>query len=107
MFNIYTIYQQPVLMIIVLLLISVWALIWKGLGLWSAARNKQKGWYLAILILNTMGLLPIIYLIWFKPKVEKKEEIVLEEPVEKELAKTTVKKTNKKVVKKPVKKKNK
>ena len=68
MLQIYDLYQKPQLFIIGLILISVWMLIWKGFALWHSAKNKQKGWFIAILILNTLGLLPIIYLIWFKPK---------------------------------------
>ena len=49
-----------------LIVIMIWEVIWKGIGLWHSAQNKQKGWFVAILILNTLGLLPIIYLLWFK-----------------------------------------
>lgn len=65
-------YQLSGMMMFGLILVSIWSLIWEGLGLWHSAQNRQKGWFLAILILNTLGLLPIIYLIWFKQK-EKTE----------------------------------
>lgn len=49
--------------------ISLWELYWKGRGCWYAARNKQLGWFIAILVLNTIGLLPILYLgLWQKKK---------------------------------------
>lgn len=51
---------------ILLVVLAVWELIWKGLALWRAARQNQSGWYLAILILNTVGILPIIYLLLHK-----------------------------------------
>jgi len=41
----------------------VWTLIWKGLALYKSGKNEQKGWFITMLILNTMGILPIIYLI--------------------------------------------
>ena len=41
----------------------IWELIWKMIALWRAARNDQKGWFIAIGILNTLGILPIIYLL--------------------------------------------
>jgi hypothetical protein len=48
----------------VLLVIDViWELVWKGLALWKAGKNNQKVWYVAILIINSVGLLPIIYLL--------------------------------------------
>jgi hypothetical protein len=40
-----------------------WAIVWKGLALWRAARLKQVGWYIALLIINTVGIFEIIYLI--------------------------------------------
>lgn len=43
-------------------LFVLWTLIWKGLALWHAARRGEKGWFIALLIINTMGILEIIYL---------------------------------------------
>ncbi|MDO8656719.1 MAG: DUF5652 family protein [Nanoarchaeota archaeon] len=70
-------YQQPVWFLFVLILLGVWDLIWKGIGLWHAAKHNQRGWFIALLFINLVGLLPIIYLIWFKPKeAEQKNEHV-------------------------------
>ena len=44
------------------LLVMVWSLAWKGLALWRAAGRKDKWWFIALLIINTMGILEIIYL---------------------------------------------
>lgn len=52
----------------VFLLFGIWSLVWKGLGLWRAAQNKQKYWFVAILILNTIGVLEILYLFVFSKK---------------------------------------
>lgn len=41
----------------------IWAFFWKGWALWRAARLKQTGWYIALLIINTVGIFEIIYLI--------------------------------------------
>ncbi len=64
----YTLYQQPAWTAAGILLLAVWTLVWKGIALWFAGKNQQKAWFIVMLILNTAGLLPIIYLIWFKPK---------------------------------------
>ncbi|MCX7779020.1 MAG: DUF5652 family protein [Patescibacteria group bacterium] len=42
--------------------IMIWVLIWKGLALWRAARNNQQIWFVILLIVNTLGLLEILYL---------------------------------------------
>lgn len=50
---------------VVIYTVILWSLMWKGLALWRAARLQQKNWFIAILILNTLGLLEIIYLFRF------------------------------------------
>lgn len=39
-----------------------WSLFWKGLALWHAARRRQPWWFVVMLILNTAGILEIVYL---------------------------------------------
>lgn len=41
----------------------IWELLWKGFALWRAAQRRQKGWFIALLVLNTLGILPILYLL--------------------------------------------
>lgn len=45
----------------VLVVLIIWSLIWKGLALWKAARLGSKPWFVVLLIVNTLGLLEIIY----------------------------------------------
>jgi len=66
-------YQQPIVLTTVLCLLVLWEMFWKGLALWFSAKNKQKAWFIVLLIFNTVGILAIIYLLFFKPK-EKREE---------------------------------
>lgn len=37
-------------------------LVLKGFALWRAAQNKQKYWFIALLLINSIGILPLIYL---------------------------------------------
>jgi hypothetical protein len=48
--------------------ISLWELIWKGFALYRAGKKQQPVWFVLILILNTIGILPIIYLIISREK---------------------------------------
>lgn len=43
-------------------LLVVWSLFWKGLGLWHSASRKQGWWFLAMLLINSLGILEIVYL---------------------------------------------
>lgn len=44
-----------------ILLVSFWDLLWKGLALWKAARKNDRAWFAALLLINSLGLLPIFY----------------------------------------------
>jgi hypothetical protein len=54
----------------ILIIIGIWDLTWKGLALWKASQNKQQNWFVAILIINTIGILPIVYLKFFQKKLK-------------------------------------
>jgi hypothetical protein len=41
---------------------AVWSLFWKGLALWHAARREQGWWFIVLLLVNTLGILEIVYL---------------------------------------------
>jgi hypothetical protein len=41
----------------------LWDFIWKGIALWKAARNNQLAWFVCIAVFNTIGILPIIYIL--------------------------------------------
>lgn len=43
----------------------LWTLVWKGLALWKAGRQNQAGWFVALLLINTLGILEILYIYWF------------------------------------------
>lgn len=53
---------------VVILLISVWTLFWKGIALWRSAQAKQKYWFIVILLLNIFGIVEIVYLFKFAKK---------------------------------------
>ncbi len=52
--------------LVVLVLIILWSLPWKGVALWKAARNNQPAWFVALIIINTVGILEITYLFFFQ-----------------------------------------
>ena len=59
-------------------LIIIWELIWKMFALWKSARNGQKKWFASILLLNTIGILPIVYLILEKRKEKQSKATITE-----------------------------
>ena len=47
---------------IILVLLVIWEVYWKGHALWIAAQKEDKNFFIAILIINSVGILPIYYL---------------------------------------------
>lgn len=47
-------------------ILIVWAFVWKAIALWHAGRNGQRIWFVALLLVNTLGVLEILYLKWFQ-----------------------------------------
>ena len=49
-------------------LVVVWSMAWKGVALWRTGRNAHLGWFIALFIINSLGILPIIYIFAFSRK---------------------------------------
>jgi hypothetical protein len=67
----YTISHAVIAIIAVL---AIWEIVWKGMALWRAGRNRQLGWFVAMLILNTVGILEIVYILFFQKKSGSKAD---------------------------------
>ncbi|MFA6536456.1 MAG: DUF5652 family protein [Candidatus Paceibacterota bacterium] len=57
-----------------LILSIVWVLPWKGYALWMAAKRNDTKWFVAILILNTLAILEIIYIFFVVRRDKNKSE---------------------------------
>jgi len=71
--------------------IFVWSFIWKLLALWKSARKSNVAWFIILALLNTVGILEILYIYIFSeiPKNKNKNS-----------AKKSKRKTKKKASKK-------
>ena len=49
-------------MTILIILLVLWDLYWKAHALWMAAQNNDKKFFIALLVVNSVGILPIYYL---------------------------------------------
>ena len=45
-----------------IIFLVLWSVVWKGLALWHAGRRGQYWWFVILLVVNTAGILEIIYL---------------------------------------------
>jgi len=55
-----------------IIILMLWEAIWKAIALWKAGRNNQIAWFVCIFIFNTIGILPIIYIFFFRKNKPKK-----------------------------------
>ena len=66
-------------------LVTIWTLVWTLLALWKAARKKHIAWFIVMGILNTMGILEILYIYLFSKikKPKKKSKTLIKKKVTK------------------------
>ncbi len=50
------------------ILLAIWSIIWKGIALWKSAQNSNKVWFIIMLVVNTVGILEIIYIFFVSKK---------------------------------------
>lgn len=54
-----------------LVIILIWSLVWKGLALWKSSRKNSPIWFVILLVVNTLGILEILYLFIFSELKKK------------------------------------
>ena len=54
--------------LILVLILILWVLPWKGYALWTASKNNHKWYFIALLVINTLGLFEIIYIFFIAKK---------------------------------------
>jgi len=48
--------------------IVLWTIPWKGVALWKASHREEKWWFIVLLVINTLGILEILYIFVFSKK---------------------------------------
>jgi len=51
------------LIVVAAILAALWDGVWKLIAMWKSARRNQLGWYICLAVFNTLGILPILYLL--------------------------------------------
>ncbi len=49
-----------------IVVVLAWTIVIKGFALWHAARGNDKIWFIFLLVANTLGVVEVIYLVWFR-----------------------------------------
>lgn len=54
--------ELPLSFNILILVLVLWTIPWKLYAAWTACKHNHKKWFVALIILNTVGILEIFYL---------------------------------------------
>lgn len=60
---------------LLVLILALWSIPWKGWALWIAAKNTHKWWFIALLVINTVAILDIIYIFAIGRPALKKDRV--------------------------------
>lgn len=55
-----------VVFVIAIILLAIWDGVWKLIAMWKSARHNQLAWFICLAIFNTVGILPILYILYFQ-----------------------------------------
>jgi len=63
--NIGDIYNLIGAQLVLFVAIMIWSSIWKYIALWKAGRNNSLVWFIVFALVNTCGILEILYIFIF------------------------------------------
>ena len=76
--------------IYLLAIIMIWSFAWKLSALWKSARRRSLFWFIVIALVNTVGILEILYIFWFSEnshlkmtRTKLKQEASVKKPAKK------------------------
>ena len=52
----------------IIIILIIWETVWKLIALWKTGRNKHLAWFICIALINTIGILPIVYILIHRDK---------------------------------------
>jgi hypothetical protein len=67
-----TLFSDQPLFLPLISILMIWSMVWKGIALWKSARAGSRVWFVVLLIVNTVGILEILYIYIFS-KMQKKQ----------------------------------
>lgn len=52
----------------IIIILMIWDTVWKLIAMWKAGRNNHLAWFICLAIFNTIGVLPIVYILIHRNK---------------------------------------
>jgi predicted permease len=70
----------PLALLVIIIAAVIWDGVWKLIALWKSARNNELAWFVCVAIFNTVGILPILYILFFQKTETEKIETGIPRP---------------------------
>jgi hypothetical protein len=70
--NLQSLHDTILWLLPIIIVLAVWEAVWKLIALWKSARNNHLAWFICIAVINTIGILPIIYILMHKKETTEK-----------------------------------
>ncbi|MFA5464211.1 MAG: DUF5652 family protein [Dysgonamonadaceae bacterium] len=51
-----------------IIILILWEAVWKLIAMWKASRNNHLVWFICIALINTIGILSIVYILMHRNK---------------------------------------
>ena len=68
--NLQEIPETLIWLVPLIIILAIWEGVWKLIAMWKAGRNNDMAWFICIALINSIGILPIVYIIMQKKKKE-------------------------------------
>lgn len=53
---------KEIIELVLVAIFTIWSVMWKCYSVWTAVKHGHKKWFIALLLLNTIGILDMIYI---------------------------------------------
>ena len=63
-----SVFLKEVWIIPLIVVLALFDAVMKAIAMWKSARNNHLAWFVCIAVFNTVGILPIVYLVLNKQK---------------------------------------
>jgi hypothetical protein len=60
--------------ILAMIVLMTWSMIWKGIALWKSAKKNDLVWFIVLFLINTLGILEILYIFKFSKSKKKRRK---------------------------------
>lgn len=60
---------------LLLAVVVIWSATWKIIALWKAARKKHIVWFIVLALINTIGIMEILYIYIFSEMKHKPKKV--------------------------------